>query len=230
MGVGTVPAAAIYVRVSTSRQEDEGTSLETQEASCRAYCAEHGYPVAAVYRETHTASDLFGRKQLGALRETVRKREVGVVVAHALDRLTRDQAHLGLILTEADYAGVAIELVTERIEDTPEGRLIQAVRGFVAEVERLKIAERTQRGRAARVASGKPLPKRGDPPLGLGTLHRHRHRPFRPHQDDEPLASRDARVQQVALEHHVVLRVDRDHDDRVLAALTLVDRHRVGRL
>ncbi len=155
--------AAVYVRVSTAGQE-EGTSLDTQEAACRAYCAERGYE-ATVYRETHTGADLFGRPQLSAVRDAVRRGEVGRVVAYALDRLTRNQAHLGLILSEAEHAGAAVELVTERLEDTPEGRLLQSVRGFVAEVERLKIAERTQRGRRARAEAGKPLPG-WKPPYG----------------------------------------------------------------
>ena len=149
---------AIYVRVSTAGQEEDGSSLCTQEAACRAYAVEHGYAVAAVYREVHTGAELFERRELGALREAVRRREVGVVVAHALDRLTRNQAHLGVILSEAEYAGVTVELVTERLEDTPEGRLIQSVRGFVAEMERVKIAERTTRGRRARADAGKPIP------------------------------------------------------------------------
>jgi site-specific DNA recombinase len=157
--------AAIYVRVSTSKQEEDGTSLDTQEAACRAYCTEQGYPVLTVYREVHTGAELFERRELTALRDQVRRCEVGTVVAYALDRLTRNQAHLGVILSEADHVGTAVELVTERLEDTPEGRLLQSVRGFVAEVERLKIAERTQRGRRARAEGGRPLPG-WKPPYG----------------------------------------------------------------
>lgn len=156
--------AAIYVRVSTSGQED-GTSLETQEIACRTYAAEQGYIVTKVYREVYTGAELFDRPQLSALREAVRRHEIDVVLAHALDRLTRNQAHIGVILSEADYAGTAVELVTERLEDTPEGRLLQSVRGFVAEVERIKIAERTMRGRRARTQAGKLLPG-GNPPYG----------------------------------------------------------------
>ena len=36
--------AAIYCRVSSRGQADEGTSLDTQEAAARAYCAERGSP------------------------------------------------------------------------------------------------------------------------------------------------------------------------------------------
>jgi site-specific DNA recombinase len=156
--------AAIYCRVSTASQED-GSSLETQEASCRTFAIDQGWTVTEVYREVFTGAELFDRPQLGKLREAIRRREVDVVIAHALDRLTRNQAHLGVLLSEADYAGVVIELVTERLEDTPEGRLLQSVRGFVAEVERLKIAERTKRGRRARAEQGKLLPG-SRPPYG----------------------------------------------------------------
>ena len=58
-----------------------------------------------------------------------------------------------------------LELITEDLANTPEGRLLQSVRRFVAEVERLKIIERTRRGMRARVESGKPLPGR-KPPFG----------------------------------------------------------------
>ncbi len=156
---GATARAAIYTRVSTAKQGEEGTSLDTHEGRARAYCAERGYAVdeGHVYRETHTGADLFERPKLAALREAIRRREVDVVVAFALDRITRDQAHLHYFLVEAEAAGVAVDFVTERLEDTPEGKLLQSVRGFVAEVERLKIRERTTRGRRARAEGGKLL-------------------------------------------------------------------------
>ncbi|MDP9365235.1 MAG: recombinase family protein, partial [Chloroflexota bacterium] len=148
---------AVYCRVSTAGQEDN-SSLETQEAACRAHAAERGWVVADVYREVYSGAALFERPELGRLREALRAGGVGVVLAHALDRVSRDQAHLGFLLSEWDHLGVRLELVTEDFADTPEGRLLQSVRGFVAEMERLKIAERTRRGVRARVEGGRPIP------------------------------------------------------------------------
>lgn len=148
---------AIYCRVSSAGQEDN-SSLETQEDRCRTYAAEQGWNVTNVFREVHTGSELFERPQLGRLRDTVRSQECDVVLAYALDRLSRSQAHLGFLLSELDHLGVRLAFVTEDLADTPEGRLLQSVRGFVAEVERLKIRERSQRGVLARVKSGKPIP------------------------------------------------------------------------
>ncbi len=122
------------------------------------YAAEQGWIVTEVFREVHTGSELFERPQLSRLRDVVRSHDCDVVLAYALDRLSRSQAHLGFLLSEFDHLGVRLALVTEDLADTPEGRLLQSVRGFVAEVERLKIRERSQRGVLARVQSGKPIP------------------------------------------------------------------------
>lgn len=149
--------AAIYVRVSTAGQED-GTSLETQEAACRAHAVQQGYEVAAVYREIHTGTDLWERPQLTALREAVRRHEVAAVIAHAIDRLSRDPVHLGVLLSEADHAGVTVTFVTEPLDDSPEGQLIRFVRGYAAKVEHMKIVERVNRGRRGRAQQGRLIP------------------------------------------------------------------------
>lgn len=46
----------IYCRVSTDAQEREGTSLDSQEADCRAYAAQQGWTVVAALRSAPAAS------------------------------------------------------------------------------------------------------------------------------------------------------------------------------
>ena len=148
---------AIYSRVSTAKQEEEGASLPTQEAACRRHAAERGYVVveAHVYREVYSGAELWDRPKLSALRAAARERAIDVVVCYAIDRLSRDPVHLGVILSEADHTDVSVEFVTEPLDDSPEGQLIRFVRGYAARVEREKARERTLRGKHARVASGK---------------------------------------------------------------------------
>lgn len=150
----TTPRAAIYIRVSSVGQED-GFSLDTQEERCRAYAAQHGYEVSDVYREVFTGVELWERPQLTALREAVRRHEVDAVIAYAIDRLARDPVHLGVVLSEAEHAGVPVLFVTEPLDDSPEGQLIRFVRGYAAKVEHEKLRERAMRGRRARAESGK---------------------------------------------------------------------------
>ena len=155
---------AIYCRVSSAGQEDN-SSLATQEASCRAYAAERDWAVTEVYRDVHTGAEVFERPGLTALRADMRAGRLDVLLVHALDRLSRDQNHQGLVLSEAEHAGVIWDSATEDIDNTPTGKILRAVIGGMAELERLKIAERTQRGMRARVESGKIKPG-SKPPYG----------------------------------------------------------------
>jgi site-specific DNA recombinase len=150
--------AALYLRVSSVGQEQDGTSLDTQEERDRAHAAAQGYAVdeGHVYREVYSGVELWERPKLTALREAIRHRAIDVVIVYAIDRLARDPVHLGVILSEAEHAGVAVDFVTEPLDYSPEGQLIRFVRGYAAKIEHEKIKERTMRGRLARVQGGKP--------------------------------------------------------------------------
>ena len=159
--------AAIYCRVSTDTQEKEGSSLRTQLEACRTYAEAKGYDVLPEYeyQEVYTGTALWERSKLSALREAIRAKAVDVVVCYAIDRLSRDATHLGVILSEADHKRVAVEFVSEPLDDSPEGQLIRFVRGYAAKIEHGKTKDRSRRGREARAKSGKPIPG-GSAPLG----------------------------------------------------------------
>jgi site-specific DNA recombinase len=86
--------------------------------------------------------ELWERPQLTALRDAVRHDQVDVVVAYAIDRLSRDPVHLGVVLSEADHHGARIEFVSEPLDESPEDQLIRFVRGYAAKVEQAKLVER----------------------------------------------------------------------------------------
>ena len=146
--------AVIYARVSTDGQERDGTSLESQEAACQAFAEAAGWQVVAVVRDTASGYTL-DRPGMDRVRHLLRRGEVNVVLAHAVDRLARNQNHIGVLVSEVEQADARLECVTEKFEDTPEGRFILAAQAFIAEVERAKIAERTTRGKTTRAQSGK---------------------------------------------------------------------------
>ena len=142
----------IYVRVSTDAQEKDGTSLETQQQACYAEAA--GWRVVECVPDTVSGYDL-DRRGLERVRQLLREGAVDVVLAYALDRLSRNQNHIGILLDEVQRVGARLEFVTERFEDTTTGRFILAARAFTAEIEREKIAERTMRGKVERARSGR---------------------------------------------------------------------------
>lgn len=144
----------IYSRVSTDAQERDGTSLDTQERACAEYATQQGWEVVRRIRDTDSGA-LLEREGLTELRQALQHGTADVIVAYAVDRLSRSQNHIGLLFDEFEGAGVTMAFVTERFEDTAVGRFILAARAFIAEVEREKIAERTMRGKEERARSGR---------------------------------------------------------------------------
>ncbi|TAJ18459.1 MAG: recombinase family protein, partial [Dehalococcoidia bacterium] len=144
----------IYSRVSTDAQERDGTSLDTQERGCVELAASRGWSVVRCIRDAASGFHL-EREGVETLRGMLRRGEVDVVIAYAVDRLSRNQNHIGVLIDEVEQAGARLEFATERFEDTAVGRFILAARAFIAEVEREKIVERTTRGKAERARSGR---------------------------------------------------------------------------
>lgn len=143
-----------YARVSTDAQERDGTSLDSQEEACAELATERGWTVVRRLRDAASGFYL-DRDGIEELRGLLRRGEIDAVVAYAVDRLSRNQNHIGVLFDEIKDAGATLEFVTERFEDTAVGRFILAARAFIGEVEREKIAERTMRGKVERAKSGR---------------------------------------------------------------------------
>src|SRR5215216_5412107 len=146
--------AITYARVSTDAQERDGTSLDTQERACLDFARAQGWLVVESVRDAASGFSL-DRPGIERVRLLLRQGVADVVIAYAVDRLSRNQNQIGVIFDEIQQAGARLEFVTERFEDSAVGRFILAARAFVGEVEREKIVERTTRGKLERARSGK---------------------------------------------------------------------------
>ena len=151
-----IEEAAVYIRVSTSRQEQEGTSLETQESSCLDLTVRRGYRLQPhnILRETESGA-FMDRPALETLLQKVRNREVKVVVVHDPDRLARDPRDTINITHTFLEAGVRLEFVNGPSDTSPEGQLLMYVLGFSAQKERLQFMERSMRGKESVAKSGR---------------------------------------------------------------------------
>jgi site-specific DNA recombinase len=148
-------SALVYCRVSTVKQENETTSLESQADACIAHAEKLGYSIGRVIKEAFSGAELWDRPLLAEARAEIKAGRYQALVFYAIDRLSRDIAHLAIIADEVERAGASLVCVTENLDNTPEGKLLQSVRGYVAEVERQKIRERCVRGKRQIALSGK---------------------------------------------------------------------------
>jgi len=144
----------VYSRVSTDAQERDGTSLDTQESACHGYANAQGWTVIESIRDAASGASL-DRPGLSRLRQLLRQGEVDLVLAYAVDRLSRNQNQIGVLFEDIKHAGARLEFVTEKFENNAIGRFILSASTFMAEVEREKILERTTRGKLERARGGK---------------------------------------------------------------------------
>src|SRR5215208_1732657 len=124
-----VKRAIIYLRVSSTRQEDNA-SLPTQEQAARNYCGRHGYAIVDVCREIHTGQELWERDVLTDVRARIRRGEANVLLAYSVDRLARDPDHQAIVIGEAVHHGCDVEFVDEPPDDSPEAGLIRYVKAY----------------------------------------------------------------------------------------------------
>lgn len=152
--------AVVYSRVSTDAQEQDGTSLETQERAGINHARSLGWNVVECIRDTASGFTL-ERPGLDRIRELMRAGSVDAVVAYAVGRLSREQHGTGVLFHESRLSEVALAFVTERFEENAMGKVIMSLSAFAAEFEREQIQARTMTGKLERA-------RRGEMPQGTG--------------------------------------------------------------
>jgi site-specific DNA recombinase len=105
--------AAIYTRVSTSEQSEEGYSLPEQERAARELIAREGWEHVETFEDAGKSGSDRERPALKRLLDSVAAGRIDVVVFKALDRLGRDAGHLREMLLLFDAAGVHVASLRE---------------------------------------------------------------------------------------------------------------------
>jgi site-specific DNA recombinase len=86
--------------------------------------------------------------------QSARQQTFDVLVVREMDRLARSRFKQMLLEHDLAHHGVMVEYVLGQYEETAEGRLLKGLVAEVAEYERLKILERTQRGKLRSLQAG----------------------------------------------------------------------------
>ena len=148
--------AGVYVRTSTVRQGEEGTSLETQEEQALLKATELGYQVydAYIWRDMESGAYM-DRTGANLMLQAVRNREVDMVIVYDHDRLSRNPLDLLNIQRVFIDAGVRLEFVRGPSDTSAEGQLMTYFLGYAAQKERLQLIERTMRGKEKTARNGR---------------------------------------------------------------------------
>jgi site-specific DNA recombinase len=148
---------AIYVRVSTSAQEDQET-IENQVMAIKDFADKEfgkgNYTIVKEYRDDGWSGDDIVRPALDQLRVDARTKIWDTVIIYDPDRLARRYSYQELVRDELIDAGIKVFFVTVPAPKDDEEKILYGVRGLFAQYERVKIAERFRLGKLRKVKSG----------------------------------------------------------------------------
>ena len=168
--------AVIYCRVSSKRQETDGTGLDSQATTCGEYARYRGYTVVRKFEDGRSgkfASRPGMKAMLAYLRE--HRKERFVVVIDDISRLARDiRAHLKL-RDEIARVGARLDSPTMQFSESRDLGLEEGVKALFAQEQRVKNAEQTRSRMRARVQNGyyvfaKPVGYRWHKRRGQGSV------------------------------------------------------------
>ena len=155
--VRNVLRVALYVRVSSQEQADEGYSIAEQTDRLKKYADAMGWEIFKIYVDPGYSGGNIDRPGLNAMIKDVESGEIDTVVVYKLDRLSRSQFDT-LYLIEKVFLANNTDFVsmTENFNtNSPLGRAMIGFLAVFAQLEKDKIQERTVMGKEARAKEGK---------------------------------------------------------------------------
>jgi len=139
---------AIYARVSTLNQQQEGT-IASQVQLLKQHIQQQSWSLLPEHEflDEGISGARLDRPALDRLRDCAGRGEFDAVVVLSPDRLARNYAHQWLLVEEFEKLNTQLIFLQNPFGDTPQGKLLTQMQGMIAEYERAQIAERTRRGR-----------------------------------------------------------------------------------
>jgi site-specific DNA recombinase len=140
---------AIYARYSSDLSRD--ASIEDQVRLCRQNAERAGWSVAEVFEDRAISGASAIRPGYQALLAAVAEGRIDIVLAEALDRLSRDQEDIAALFKRLRFLGVRLVTVSEG----EIGDLHIGLKGAMNALYLKDLADKTRRGLEGRVRAGR---------------------------------------------------------------------------
>ena len=147
--------AVIYLRVSTKEQAEEGYSIPAQAEACRRFIGDRGWELADEYVDRGESAGTADRPQLQAMvARLAEDRSIEALVVHKLDRLARNLEDHAAVRAALRKAGVQLHSVTETLEDSASGKLVEGILASIAEFYSANLGQEIRKGLDQKAAQG----------------------------------------------------------------------------
>lgn len=141
--------AFLYARYSSDLQSD--SSIDDQVRLCREHAARNGWQVVEVFTDyAISGGHVMNRPGFQSMMDAARAGKVDVVIAEALDRISRDQEHIAGIFKTLSFMGVRIVTLSEG--DVNELHI--GLKGTMNALYIKDLAQKTKRGQRGNIEKG----------------------------------------------------------------------------
>ena len=168
--------AAIYIRVSTDRQAEEGFSMEAQHDILMQLIERKGLQLYKVYSDPGVSGGSFKRPGIQMLLKDMKDGKFDTVIVHKLDRLSRNQGDLYGFISLINKLDVRLIIASQGDQEIdtkgPMGKAFLLFSGIWAEVYLDNLREETLKGLTKKMEKGGRHMSR--PPLGYTYDHDHK--------------------------------------------------------
>lgn len=155
-GTDIITKVAIYCRVSTEEQAEEGYSIGEQERLLRDYCEKNQYQVTEIYSDAGiSGKDISHRPAMRKLLQDATEKKFNLVISWKINRLSRKLIDAIKIVDTLEKYGITYRSFSEPFEtDTPAGKMQFQMMALIGEFERSTIAQNVKMGMCAKARSG----------------------------------------------------------------------------
>lgn len=154
--VNKIEHVAIYCRVSTIEQAEEGYSIDEQERLLRDWCNKMNYSVYKVYSDRGiSGKDIKNRPALRELLKDAEERKFQMVISWKINRISRKLSDVLKIVDVLEQNNIAFNSYSEQFDNsTPAGKMQFQMMALIGEFERGTIAQNVKMGMCAKAKSG----------------------------------------------------------------------------
>lgn len=147
---------ALYIRVSTDAQYEEGYSVDAQKEKLEQYCKLKDIDNYEFYIDGGWSGSNIERPEMKRLVDDITNNKISAVIVYKLDRLSRSQKDTVFLLEDVftPHNCNFISLNENFDTTTPYGKAMIGILSVFAQLERENIRERTRMGMEERVKSG----------------------------------------------------------------------------
>ncbi|WP_304576398.1 recombinase family protein [uncultured Clostridium sp.] len=147
---------AIYTRVSTNEQAEEGYSIFEQKRLLEEWCNNKGYDVYRCYSDSGiSGKNIKDRPELKELLKDAEEKKFDMLISWKINRISRKLADVLKIVEILEKNNITFKSYSEPFEtDTPAGKMQFQMMALIGEFERGTIAQNVKMGMCAKAKAG----------------------------------------------------------------------------